>query len=157
MTFRDASIALVAASMLSGWIFACGSNSRVSSDDQAGRAGEGGSRSESGAAGREDSDGESSRGGSGTIDCQSDGDGKTTLVFVNRCNDTLTYRGNDIPGGVIEPGSHACVDIGSDLEPGVGATTHPRGRIRCVACARWRRVSWQTPRPWTDLPEPRRT
>jgi hypothetical protein len=47
------------------------------------------------------------------IDCRTAGDGKTTLVFVNRCSSTVTYAGSDITGGSLAPGSHQCVDIGS--------------------------------------------
>ena len=49
----------------------------------------------------------------GTIDCRHEGDGKTTLVFVNRCARAVEYRGSDIPGGTLTPGAFACVDIGN--------------------------------------------
>jgi len=49
-------------------------------------------------------------------ECPVDGDGKTTLVFVNGCSRPLSYRGSDIDGGTLAPGAHACVDIGSDTE-----------------------------------------
>jgi len=52
----------------------------------------------------------------GDPDCAHDGDGKTTLVFVNDCEKTVTFRGSDIDGGTIEPGGVSCVDIGSDVE-----------------------------------------
>ncbi len=53
----------------------------------------------------------------GAIDCRVDGDGSTTLVFVNGCSEPLTFAGSDIEGGQLEPGAHACVRIGSDTEP----------------------------------------
>lgn len=48
--------------------------------------------------------------------CRIDGDGLTTLVFVNRCDGPVTYRGSDIEGGEIAPSALACVDIGSATE-----------------------------------------
>jgi hypothetical protein len=53
---------------------------------------------------------------SGTIDCRHDGDGKTTLAFVNHCAQPLTFAGSNIASGSIEPGAHHCVDIGSATE-----------------------------------------
>jgi hypothetical protein len=38
-------------------------------------------------------------------------------VFVNRCDEAITYRGSSIDGGTLEPGVSACVDLGSDVEP----------------------------------------
>jgi len=52
----------------------------------------------------------------GGPDCRVDGDGKTTLVFVNGCSETLTFRGSDIDGGSVPAGAHVCIDIGSDVE-----------------------------------------
>jgi hypothetical protein len=48
----------------------------------------------------------------GPISCRKDGDDKTTLVFVNQCSRKVEYRGSDISGGALEPGAHACVDVG---------------------------------------------
>jgi hypothetical protein len=48
--------------------------------------------------------------------CQKSGDGKTTFVFVNRCDGALSYRGSLIDGGDLEPGASACSDLGSDVE-----------------------------------------
>jgi hypothetical protein len=45
-----------------------------------------------------------------------DGDGKTTLVFVNACTARLSFEGSDIDGDRIEPGVSVCVNIGSDTE-----------------------------------------
>jgi len=49
-------------------------------------------------------------------DCAHDGDGRTTLVFVNGCRAAVTFRGSDIQGGDLAPGAASCVDIGSDVE-----------------------------------------
>jgi len=49
-------------------------------------------------------------------DCAHDGDGRTTLVFVNGCAAAVTFRGSDIQGGDLAPGAASCVDIGSDVE-----------------------------------------
>ena len=51
-----------------------------------------------------------------TPDCAHDGDGRTTLVFVNGCPASVTFRGSDIQGGELAPGKASCVDIGSDVE-----------------------------------------
>jgi hypothetical protein len=48
--------------------------------------------------------------------CQKTGDGKTTFVFVNRCDEPINYRGSLIDGGTLEPGASACADLGSDVE-----------------------------------------
>jgi hypothetical protein len=45
-----------------------------------------------------------------------DGDGATTLVFVNRCAANVTFRGSDIEGGELVPSAFACVEIGSATE-----------------------------------------
>lgn len=82
-----------------------------------GRDGTGGAGSGSGGAAGARSSVDGGAGGSAAADCAAeDGDGKTTLVFVNDCAGALTYRGSDIPGGSIAPGSAECVDIGSDVE-----------------------------------------
>lgn len=47
------------------------------------------------------------------VDCRKEGDGKTTLGFVNLCTAPLTYRGSDIAGGTLAPGAFACVDVGT--------------------------------------------
>ena len=54
--------------------------------------------------------------GSPTVDCTHDGDGKTTLAFVNGCSKAVTFQGSDISGGTLAPGAVICVDIGSDVE-----------------------------------------
>ncbi|HMA96829.1 MAG TPA: thaumatin family protein, partial [Polyangiaceae bacterium] len=48
-----------------------------------------------------------------STDCRKEGDNKTTLVFVNYCTQTVTYRGSDIAGGTVAPGASVCVDIGN--------------------------------------------
>jgi hypothetical protein len=78
--------------------------------------GGGAGRAASGSAGAEPVAGAAGEASDGTIDCRMDGDGKTTLVFVNGCTAPLTFRGSDIDGGTLAPGAHACVDIGSDVE-----------------------------------------
>lgn len=50
------------------------------------------------------------------LDCLEEGDGKTTLMFVNRCVASVEYRGSDIAGGSLAPGSSACVDVGTATE-----------------------------------------
>jgi len=42
--------------------------------------------------------------------CLVDGDGRTTLAFVNGCEQVLEYAGSDIPGGTLAPGAADCVD-----------------------------------------------
>ena len=54
--------------------------------------------------------------GAAAVDCTHDGDGKTTLAFVNGCSKAVTFEGSDIMGGTLAPGAFACVDIGSDVE-----------------------------------------
>lgn len=54
--------------------------------------------------------------GTSAADCAHDADGRTTLVFVNGCAATVTYRGSDIPGGELAPGAVSCVDLGSSVE-----------------------------------------
>lgn len=65
--------------------------------------------------------GPSSDGSAGSMqdpaECRADGDGKTTLTFVNRCDRSVSFRGSDIDGGELAPGAVTCVDIGSDIEP----------------------------------------
>jgi hypothetical protein len=49
----------------------------------------------------------------GSLDCARDGDGKTTLVFVNGCASRVTYAGNDVDDGELAPGEVHCVDVGT--------------------------------------------
>ena len=49
-------------------------------------------------------------------ECQATGDGKTTLVFVNRCAKPLTVRGSDMEEGQLAPGASLCRDIGTATE-----------------------------------------
>ena len=48
--------------------------------------------------------------------CHTEGDGVTTLVFVNRCGDALEVRGGDIEPMTLGVGAHGCRDIGSATE-----------------------------------------
>ena len=108
----------------------CGSNDAPpgsaagakSGDLPSASAGTGGASSAAGApntAGAPNAAGASSGGatnnGSGA-DCAHEGDGRTTIVFVNGCTDTVTFRGSDIEGGMLAPGAASCVDVGSDVE-----------------------------------------
>ncbi len=54
---------------------------------------------------------------SGPIDCRRDGDGLTTLVFVNQCAGVLSFAGSELPGGTLQPGQFQCVDVGTADEP----------------------------------------
>jgi hypothetical protein len=54
-------------------------------------------------------------GSDGPVDCYADGDGLTTIAFVNRCDEALTFRGSDIDGGDVEPGEFVCRDVGDDI------------------------------------------
>lgn len=49
-------------------------------------------------------------------DCRNEADGKTTLVFVNSCAMSVTFRGSDIAGGTLAPGAFACVNVGTATE-----------------------------------------
>jgi hypothetical protein len=83
--------------------------------NQGGNPSRGGSPTPTGAAGSAGSS-NSSHTTPGAIDCRNEGDGKTTLVFVNDCSQTLTFRGSDIAGGTLAPGAFACVDVGTSTE-----------------------------------------
>jgi hypothetical protein len=50
------------------------------------------------------------------VDCAHDGDGTTTLAFVNGCGQSVFFAGSDIDGGSLVPGAVRCVDIGSAAE-----------------------------------------
>jgi hypothetical protein len=52
----------------------------------------------------------------GSVDCAHDGDGTTTLAFVNGCGHSVFFAGSDIDGGSLVPGAVRCVDIGSAAE-----------------------------------------
>jgi len=85
----------------------------------AGASGAGASGADAGAGGEGESGagaGSAGTNSGGAIDCRVDGDGSTTLVFVNRCTAPVTFRGSDIEGGELAPGSFRCVDIGSATE-----------------------------------------
>ena len=82
-----------------------------SSSATGGKSSQGGSLATGGAA---TTAGTTAVGGAATVaaDCRKEGDDKTTLVFVNGCTQTVTYRGSDIAGGTLAPGAFACVDVG---------------------------------------------
>lgn len=121
---------------LHGWLaiaaltLGCGSNDAPSTAAAGGasRAGAsatalGGSSSAGGApsAGGSSSAGAATSGGGatqtvGTPDCAHEGDGRTTLVFVNGCSASIEFRGSDIEGGELASGEAHCVDIGSNVE-----------------------------------------
>jgi hypothetical protein len=78
----------------------------------------GGSSGEAGDAGA-GSGGATTTTGSGDvppIDCRSDGDDRTTLVFVNRCPVPITVRGSEIEDASVAAGEFVCRDIGSAAE-----------------------------------------
>ena len=54
--------------------------------------------------------------GGSASECSRDGDGKTTLVFVNHCSAGVTFRGSDIDGGMLAPGAVASDVDASDVE-----------------------------------------
>ena len=75
----------------------------------------GGNRTAGGAS----STGGSASAGANTLaaaDCRKEGDGKTTLVFVNGCVAPVSFRGSDIAGATLAPGAFACVDVGTATE-----------------------------------------
>lgn len=53
----------------------------------------------------------------GEVDCRASGDGKTTLAFVNKCDQPLRFTGSRIGGGELGPGQFACRDVGTSEEP----------------------------------------
>jgi hypothetical protein len=58
-------------------------------------------------------DGNGGASAAGPVSCRSKGDGKSTISFVNHCDATLSFRGSDIEGGKLQPGEHACRDVGA--------------------------------------------
>jgi hypothetical protein len=88
------------------------------SGETGGAAGAAGSPSTSGgqsAAGRAGVAGAAGA-GSNEGDCASNGDGRTTLVFVNHCRERVIFAGSEIQGGALAAGATECVDIGSATE-----------------------------------------
>jgi hypothetical protein len=49
----------------------------------------------------------------GPVTCRAQGDGKSTISFINECQGTLSFRGSEIEGGDLAPGEHACRDVGN--------------------------------------------
>jgi hypothetical protein len=88
---------------------AAGRSSGAAGSPIAGRA--------NGGAGDSAGAGEAGESTTGTdLGCLHDGDGKTTLAFMNGCAAAVTYEGSDIDGGTLAPGAVECVDIGTDVE-----------------------------------------
>lgn len=54
-----------------------------------------------------------SGGGAQSGDCVHDGDGRTTLAFVNRCAKPVTFAGSDIQGSTLASGALRCIDVGN--------------------------------------------
>jgi len=110
------------------WSVACGTSPSDGTDSSSGGTSSGGTSSGGTSSGGSTGSGGAASGGdgglggsgpssgAGSIDCRTAGDGLTTVVFVNRCSQTLEYAGSDIDGGTLAPGAHECVDIGSDTE-----------------------------------------
>jgi hypothetical protein len=46
------------------------------------------------------------------IACRAKGDGKSTITMINHCSEPLTIAGSDIEGALLQPGDHACRDVG---------------------------------------------
>ena len=80
---------------------------------QSGGASSGGSGAVTGEAGAA---GTSGAAPVGPIDCRSEGDGQTTIVFVNRCAETVEARGSDLEAVLVLPGDFVCQDIGGAEE-----------------------------------------
>lgn len=99
-----------------------GSNSGGAGNGSAGAiSAAGGSGNAVGTGGTKATGGTPTNGGSGSAtnespDCAHDADARTTLVFVNGCSASVTFRGSDIAGGELAPGGSSCVDIGNDVE-----------------------------------------
>lgn len=98
----------------------CGS-SGAAHDTSTGGSASGGASGGSSGGGSTPTGGQDGLGGgdsdpTGAIACRTDGDGKTTLAFVNRCADPLAYAGSELTGGLLDPGQVVCIDIGSDVE-----------------------------------------
>lgn len=50
------------------------------------------------------------------VACAVRGDNRTTLVFENHCEDSLTFEGSNIDSGVLAPGGAECRHLGSATE-----------------------------------------
>jgi len=48
--------------------------------------------------------------------CAETGDGMTTLIFTNRCVETVFFDGSNIDPGELEPGERDCRDLGANDE-----------------------------------------
>ena len=90
---------------------ACSGSTGANGGGSGGSSGGSGSGSGSGS-----SSSSSSSGSVAAADCRKEGDGKTTLVFVNHCAQAVSFRGSDITGGTLASGAFACVDVGTATE-----------------------------------------
>ena len=101
-----------------------GSGSPPTTDGMSGGAGEADSESDSGRDSDSDSDSGNgsadSAGVGGEIRCRAKGDGKSTVTFINGCDEPLSFRGSLIDGGELGPGEHMCRDVG-DTETSIPA------------------------------------
>jgi hypothetical protein len=106
---------------LFGGLVALGLGCSGGEEPEADGVGSGAAPGVGGRSGGTESGGRASGGSGGSVEnpaeCRADGDGKTTLAFVNRCDRSVSFRGSDIDGGDLAPGAVTCVDIGSDAEP----------------------------------------
>ncbi len=48
--------------------------------------------------------------------CAETGDGTTTLIFTNRCLETVSFEGSNIEAGALESGERDCRDLGANTE-----------------------------------------
>lgn len=55
-------------------------------------------------------------GGAQDPDCRQAGDGKTTLTFINKCDQAIWFAGSRVEGAELSPGQFACRDVGTSEE-----------------------------------------
>jgi hypothetical protein len=110
----------VAGSKTSGGSSSQAGTPTAGSSSHGGMTSDGGNTSAVGAGGGGDNTGAGGSAGSspkpetGPITCRAKGDGKSTITLINKCTDTLSFRGSKIEGGDLAPGEHACRDVGDD-------------------------------------------
>ncbi|HET9934657.1 MAG TPA: thaumatin family protein [Polyangiaceae bacterium] len=91
-----------------------GATSKGGAAASSGTTGKGGATSKGGATAAGGANGGAGTAGTASsIDCLKDGDAKTTLAFVNRCSQSVTFAGSDIKGGSLASGAAQCVDVGN--------------------------------------------
>jgi hypothetical protein len=54
--------------------------------------------------------------GGASESCAQTGDGTTSLIFTNRCDEIVSFEGSNIEAGELEPGASDCRDLGSNAE-----------------------------------------